>query len=707
MRVAIVGCGNISRAHISALQTVAGLEICAVCDRDLDRAKEAGALAPSARVYVDFETLLKQERPDAVHVLTPPATHAVLAIQAMQAGCHVLVEKPMALSVQEAELMIAAGRENRVKLCVNHNYLFKPSVAKARRLVESGAIGQVVYVHSFYGLSGETGGYSGGAGRYHWAWRLPGGVFTNFLPHLIYLQLEFLRAVDGVAGVSFSHSQGGKALPTEMNILLQGPGASGAMSVSMRAKPYVKFVEVYGTKGIIRADLVREVCTIHRERPMPRMLSKAIFNMEDVLQLTSGTLASTTQVALGRMKNMPGLHGLIDLFYASIRNDGEPPVPGEDGRKTVQLLEEVWTQSPATPVEVSAGSLTAEPTGPQTDAERVVRGRGIPGKVLVTGATGFLGHRLVGALARCGADVVILARDKSQVSPDLERQAEIVSGDLRDPASVETAMQGVGTVYHCAAVTANNVSWEMHHQTNVLGTETVLREALKADVQRVVHVSSVIVYGLDRPRDAAAISEAHQYVERPDRYAYYMRSKTEADKLALKYWREEGLPVTVLRLGLLYGPGGGYNIDRGLVQLGSVRLTFGRGRNRLPFTYVDDAVDCLLLAAIAPSAAGQAYNVVGESQVCVRDAALQSMEISGEHAALVPVPPFLLSGVAGLLEWRNGKAGSSVPPRLSRYVVRSACRDIVYDTRKAAEQLGWQGSVTLENGLQRIHLHHE
>jgi predicted dehydrogenase len=332
VRIALVGCGQISRAHIGAIQEVEGLEICAVCDRDRDRTRKAADLAGGAQEYSDLGELLREERPDAVHILTPPTTHSDLAIQAMEAGCHVLVEKPMAVSLEQADSMIAAARDNQVKLCTNHNYLFKPSVVKARQLVEGGAIGDVVHVHSYYGLSGEARAYTDTAGRAHWAQRLPGGAFTNFSPHLIYLQLAFLREVDSVAGVTLVHGNGAGKPATEMDALLQGSGASGVMTISIRAKPYAKFVDIYGTKGIVHADLVREVCTIHKNRSVPRMVSKVLYNLEDSVQLATGTAANTVKVVLGRMKNMPGLQVLVREFYASIEDGRDPPVPGEEGR---------------------------------------------------------------------------------------------------------------------------------------------------------------------------------------------------------------------------------------------------------------------------------------------------------------------------------------------------------------------------------------
>ncbi|UCC64408.1 MAG: SDR family NAD(P)-dependent oxidoreductase, partial [Anaerolineae bacterium] len=580
------------------------------------------------------------------------------------------------------------------KLGTNHNYLLNPCILRARQLVKQGTIGQIVYVEGFYGLS-ESGGYTSVKGRSHWAWRLPGSAFTNFLPHLTYLLLEFLSAKASVVGVTLSQGE----LPTELTVLLQGgTGASGVMSISMSARPYTKFLDIYGTKGIIHADLATEVCTLHKAHRMPGMLTKVLFNLEESAQLACGTVLNTVRVVLGSLKRDPGLRGHLRQFYASLQDDKELPVPGEAGKRMVEIMEQVWAEIPDRLVTPAVVSLLRAPTSPQTAAEQLITEKGLPGKVLVTGATGFLGYHMVSALARCGAQVVALARVRGRVSAELEQHAEIVCGDLRDPTSLEAAMRGIEVIYHCAAVTNNNVSWQTHQEVNIAGTEAVFKAALKAGVQRVVHVSSVIVYGLDSPPHGDLVSEATSFPDHPDRWAHYLRSKQAADRLAFDYWRESRLPITVLRLGILYGPGG-RSPDRGLIQLGPLRLTIGRGRNQVPYTYVGNAVDCMLLAAISPEAIGQAYNVVDEPQVTPRDVASQSMKITGERSIPIPVPPFLLSSVARLLEWKSEMRQSQTPPKLSRFVVSSAGRNLRYDTRKAREQLGWQSAVGLEEGL--------
>lgn len=699
MKVAIVGCGQFSQAHIQALLRIEGIEIVAVCDQDQWRAKEIARSLKNVNAYDDLAMLLDREKPGVVHILTPPATHASLAIQAMQAGCHVMVEKPMALNTEQADRMIAASQENGVRLATNHNYLFNPCILKTRQLIGRGMIGKVVYVDSYYGLNESGGSYSSISGRSHWAWRLPGSAFTNFLPHLIYLQLAFLSHPIAVAGVALAQGDRKEVPPTELSVLFQGAEASGTLVISMRARPYTKFVNIYGTEGMIHADLATEVCTIHKSHRVPGMLAKVIYNLEESFQLATETIANAAKVALGIFKSNPGLLNHLREFYAALQAGNDVPVSGQDGKKMVEIMEQIWSRADSGLTHPPIVSSLRPVTTPKSKAEQIFQERSSSGKVLVTGATGFLGYHLLGALSRSGAKVVALVHNKDRVSSELERQAEIVCGDLRDPGSVEAAMQGVKVVFHCAALTNNNLSWMNHSNVNISGSEEVFKAALKSGVERVIHVSSVIVYGLFPSSEGALVDENAPYAQNKDKWAYYLRSKLQSDQLAFTYWRESGLPVTILRLGLLYGPGGVRPPARGLVQFGPFRLMIGNSRNRLPLTYVKNAVDCLLLAAVSPQAIGQAYNVVDDPQVNAHEVVKEITEISGERSFLVPLPLFLLSSVAKVFEWRSDRGGSQIPPKLSSFVIRSACRDLFYDTRKAREQLGWRQEVTIHDGL--------
>lgn len=687
LRAAIVGAGQISKMHVAALDDTPHAELVAVVDRDLGLAGALAAGRPGVGVYSNLSELLADRAVDAVHVATPPASHASLAIEAMEAGCHALVEKPMCLSGDEADKMLAAARANGVVLSTCHNYQFKPSVAEARRLVREGAIGKVTSVAAVYGVAGEKSSYAGGGPGAHWAWRLPGGVFTNFLPHLIALEQEFLGDDPQVVGVSLTH-RGRDETPTELVAVLEGPEASATMTVSLRTKPYVKYLEVFGTRGIVRADLVREVCTISRNRPMPGALSKVVFNAEHVLQVSTGTVRAAAMVALGRWKAMPGLRVLVDDFYGSIAAGRSPEITGEDGRRMVAVLERLQAEIPAQPAAAGGAEIA-----PATAAERrVVAERRAPARALVTGASGFLGGHLAAALARCGTEVVSYVRDPQRVSFALERDTKVVVGRLDDAEALRAAMDGVDVVFHCAAVTTNNVPWRVHESVNVEGTAAVVAAAAAAGVERVVHVSSVAVYGVDDR--AGVVGEDAPLPEADDPTALYQRSKAAAERAALGVG---GVDVTVVRPGVLYGPGRPPGV--GLPAVGPLLPVMGSGRNRMPYTYVDNAVDALLLAATDPAAAGEVFNVVDTRQLTTREAL--GLARGDEQPVVVPVPRRLLLAAAGRLERRRAASGAEGPPRLSAYVVRSATRDLVYDTAKAATVLGWEPEVSPEDGFAR------
>lgn len=691
LTVAIVGCGRISGMHVAALDQLDRVELVAVVDRDRRRASELVSGRPGVAVHDDVATMLRQHQPDAVHIVTPPATHASLALEVMAAGCHVMVEKPMALTVEEADEMVAAAERNGVRLSTCHNYLFKPSITELRTLVTEGAIGRVTGVSAFYGVAGEQSSYAGGGPGAHWAWRLPGGVFTNFLPHLIYLAHDLVGAEVEVEGVSLS--SGGRATtPTELVAALRGPEATATLTVSLATKPYMKLVEVYGTKGTARADLVREVCVVHRQRNLPGAVAKVAFNLEEVAQLTVGTARSAAMVALGRWKAMPELPLLFDDFYRSVAAGGRPAVTGEDGRLMVRTLQSLQSRIPSQP---EAREPTTTPT-PRTPVEiRLVEQRRVPRRALVTGATGFLGGQLAAALARCGSDVVSLVRDPEAASFELERHTTLAVGDLGDRQSLERAMKGVDTVFHCAAVTTNYLPWAVHDAVNIRGTEAVLEAAAEAGVRRVIHISSVIVYGIEG--GGGPVSEADPLASRPDPSAHYLRSKLAAEEAVLRAATDHGLEVTIIRPGVLYGPGRPPGV--GLRRFGRYVLAIGSAQNRVPFAYIDNAVDCILLASTEPAAAGEIFNVVDSPHPSV-DAAARLAEPQA-RSVVVPVPEPVILGAAWWLERRHRRSHPDTLPRLSRFVVRSATRDMVYDTAKARDVLGWEPAVSPDDGFRR------
>jgi predicted dehydrogenase len=146
LRVAIVGCGGISETHIKILKDMPEVELVAAVDLKPERLKLMQERYGFSALYTDWKQMLKKEQPDAVNVCTPNGVHAAPTIDAANAGCHVIVEKPMAMTPDQCQKMIAAAKKNRVKLCVGFQYRFHPATDFLLRAREDNRFGNIMFV---------------------------------------------------------------------------------------------------------------------------------------------------------------------------------------------------------------------------------------------------------------------------------------------------------------------------------------------------------------------------------------------------------------------------------------------------------------------------------------------------------------------------------------------------------------------------------
>lgn len=320
-------------------------------------------------------------------------------------------------------------------------------------------------------------------------------------------------------------------------------------------------------------------------------------------------------------------------------------------------------------------------------------------KALVTGAPGFLGGHLVSRLARRGDHVKALARATSDVERLLTDGVEIVYGDLKDIDSLRRAVEGVDIVYHAGAATSG--TWEEYEESTVRGTERMLQLSLEAGVERFIHISSVSAYQTYSLERNGLVDESCLIEEAPERVGPYAHSKVEAEKLAFRYF-ERGLPVVVIRPGLLFGPRGrvmwpnlGYFVRSGLY------VVMGSGDDLLPLTYIENAVDGIMLAGASERAVGQAYHITEASGMTKRDYLKRYMAATHSSFLTITLPmPLMLIPLtlAGILKSLGVPKMSSIP---SRYGVVSKFKSLQFDASKARTELAWHPKISLEEGLKR------
>ncbi|HVO23189.1 MAG TPA: NAD-dependent epimerase/dehydratase family protein [Candidatus Margulisiibacteriota bacterium] len=314
-------------------------------------------------------------------------------------------------------------------------------------------------------------------------------------------------------------------------------------------------------------------------------------------------------------------------------------------------------------------------------------------KALVTGASGFLGRSIVRRLLRDGIEVRALMRPGRRFEI---AGVELAEGDICDDAAVAAAVRGVDWVVHAAARVATTGSWEEFAEVNVRGTRRLIRAAVGAGVQRIVHISSLSIYAVSF--DGVTITEDAPYESEAEARGGYSRSKLAADRAVLAAARC-GAPVVVLRPGLLYGPGKRPPVARQSFGGGRVKLLLATPHYTLPLSYVDNVADAVLLAARCDAAAGEAFTIVDAN---VEQAHYLSLyrAASGEtwRAVFLPVGAVALAALLAEGGLRMLRRRSPV----TYHQVRRATQSARYDCSRAERVLGWRPSVSVEEGLRRV-----
>src|SRR2546422_550047 len=311
---------------------------------------------------------------------------------------------------------------------------------------------------------------------------------------------------------------------------------------------------------------------------------------------------------------------------------------------------------------------------------------------VVTGATGFLGSALVAELVRRQQAVRILARDEKKARQQFGDAVTIIPGEITDTVQVQRAVDGATTIYHLAGRLYHpSIPAELYHQTHVEGTRILLKACQgQTQLQRIVHVSTTGVHGVTGETPAA--EDAPFAPTNP-----YEATKLEGELLAFKAYEEQGLPVTIIRPGLVYGPGDlhllGFFVA---IKKGLFRVIDG-GKALLHPVYIDDLVAALLLCAERPQAPGRSYNIVGERPVTVRELAIAIAHALDRELPAGSIPLWLANLASDIFAVMPGMKGEQAP--LTRSRVKFLTNSRIYDISRARSELGYAPKTGLEEGM--------
>ena len=314
-------------------------------------------------------------------------------------------------------------------------------------------------------------------------------------------------------------------------------------------------------------------------------------------------------------------------------------------------------------------------------------------RVALTGASGYTGGRLLEALRARGDEVAVLARPPSVTERMRSRASSVVEGSLGDAAAASRLVEGADAVLHVAAVyrTAGHPD-SYYREVNVLGTERLLEAAARQGVRRFVHTSTVGVHGhVERPPadESAPIAPGD----------IYQATKAEAEALALRYHRERGVPVAVVRPGAIYGPGETRFLKLFRAIARGRYAIVGTGRTFYHPVFIDDLVAGFLLALDRPEAVGESFLVCGPSYVSQSDLAALVAKHTGGRVLPFRIPARPIQWAGDLVEAICVPLG--LEPPLHRRRVDFWTKSRAFTIEKARRLLGYSPKVDLDEGIAR------
>lgn len=601
IRIGLIGAGYIAQWHADAIRQTDGAELSAVCDVSLSQAEDLARFT-GAQAFGSVDDMLTAGCCDAVHILTPPNSHAALAIQCLEAGLHVLVEKPVALSAGEVrQIENVATRTNR-RFHAGHNFLALPSYTKLKQEIDRGRLGRVsnAELHWCFPLTPlRSGPFS------IWPLRSTQNLLLELGPHLMAFAVDLFGLPD-IEHVSLGKPialPGGETRPQSWRILARAGDVDVTLVLSLVETADDRSVTVRGSSARARLDFAADTLEVDAENtsdlvlnPLRRQFSLAWQHLRD------GSVNAVRQFTSFNRKSPYGLSFLemLNAIYAPMQS-GAPIDPRFSGVSAINVMTGLDRVLERVKAEVPAPVFATRAPKPTS---------------MVIGGTGFIGRALTRALVASGEDVRVVSRGRNGPFPDLPDQVETVALSLRDTDGLSQAMTGISTVYNLAR--SVETTWEGCLVNDVAVAEGIAQAALKAGVGRLVYTGTIASYDMSDPKKV--ITEATPFAEDMTDRNLYARSKAECERRLLALHRDQGLPLVIARPGIVVGAGGPlqhWGIGR-WHGAGAVRI-WGSGRNTLPFVLIDDTVDGLIRMAETDGIEGQSFNLVGPQMMGAQD----------------------------------------------------------------------------------------
>lgn len=327
MKYALIGCGRISPNHIVAAKKNS-LEIVALCDVVEENINEKIIkfdLEPNTKKYTDYREMLKKEKPELVAIATESGKHAEIAIDCIDAGCNIIIEKPIALSLEDADRIIARAKEKGVKVCACHQNRFNKSIRKIREAIEKKRFGKLFYGTAHIRWNREYEYYS--RAKWRGTWEQDGGALMNQCIHNIDL-LRWMMGDDITEVVGMTDNMIHPYIEAEDLGIALVKFANGSYGI------------IEGTTDVFPSNL-EETLYIFGEKGTVKAGGASVNVIEE--WNFSDYLDSPEEVKAEFHENPPNVYGyghtpLYQDVIEAINNDREPYVDAYAGRRALELV---------------------------------------------------------------------------------------------------------------------------------------------------------------------------------------------------------------------------------------------------------------------------------------------------------------------------------------------------------------------------------
>lgn len=340
LRAAVIGCGAIAHEHLHYLSSSPRVELAAVCDSSKATASFMRERFRAGCCFTDPASMLEEERPDVVHVLTPPHTHAALVTMCLDADAHVICEKPMTASAGETEGLLTEARRRGRALIESRNLLFNDLAIAMDRLATDGKLGSVREVDVLLSLD-LTAGTFGDPNLSGPGVHLPGGAVHDFLPHLAYLFLHFAgrpETIDQVTGFLENRSGNLRVGYDHLDALIEAGDVRGRLRIASDIAPPAFRLAVRGTERSVEGDFYNPFLRIEG--------GTNVGKRAPLEQIRSGLKLASAGVTnfFDKVRQHGTYHGMprmLDVIYRALQNGEEPPISEADMVATARLVDRI------------------------------------------------------------------------------------------------------------------------------------------------------------------------------------------------------------------------------------------------------------------------------------------------------------------------------------------------------------------------------